>query len=89
MFKESESLNALVFSHSKDLFEDPETLSFLKKFNDINFIDYSEVDPTSCTWIDVDKKMPAHKGHDIPTLECFTEYVEKNNYIINYLESIF
>jgi hypothetical protein len=89
MFKESESLNALVFFHSKDLFEDSETLSFLKKFNDINLIDYSEVDPTSCTWSDVDKKMPAHEGHAIPTSECFTEYVEKNNYIINYLESIF
>ena len=50
---------------------------------------YSEVDPTSCTWADVDKKMSAHEGHDIPTSECFTEYVEKNNYIINYLESIF
>jgi len=89
IFNQSDSLNAILFAHNKDVFEDPETLSFFKKFKGLQFIDYSEVRPTTCSWADVDKKMESNKGHDIPQSTCFTKLVDKNNYFINYLESIF
>ena len=89
IFNQSDYLNALLFAHANDVFEDPETLSFFKKFKGLQFIDYSEVKPKTCTWADVDKKMPSHKGHNLPQSSCFTKFVDKNNYFINYLESIF
>ena len=89
MFNYDRSLNALIFSHSNDAFEDPETLSFLKEFEEVNFIDYSKLKPTSCKWADINKNMPNHEGHAIPQSECFTKFIEKNNYFIKYLESIF
>ena len=85
----SQTLNALVFAHNKDKWEDQETLSFLKNFKDLNFVDYSDLKPTSCTWADVDRKMESNKGHSIPQSKCFTKYVEKNNYFINYIETLF
>ena len=85
----SQTLNAIVFAHNKDKFEDQETLSFLKNFKDLNFVDYSDLKPTSCTWADVDRKMESDKGHSIPQSKCFTTYVEKNNYFINYIETLF
>ena len=85
----SQTLNALVFAHNKDKWEDQETLSFLKNFKDLNFVDYSDLKPTSCTWADVDRKMESDKGHSIPQSKCFTKYVEKNNYFINYIETLF
>jgi len=89
IFKQSDSLNALLFAHDKDVFENPETLYFFKKFRGLQFIDYSELKPTTCIWADVDKKMKSNKGHNIPQSTCFTKFVDKNNYFINYLESIF
>ena len=89
IFKKSNSLNAIIFSHSKDDFEDPETLSFFKEFKGMQFIDYSEVKPTSCNWADADKKMPSNNGHYIPQSSCVTKYINDNNYLINYLEKIF
>ena len=88
IFNQSDSLNAILFTHNKDVFEDPETLSFFKKFKSLQFIDYSEVKPTTCTWADVDIKMESNKGHDIPQSTCFTKFIDKNNYLINYLENI-
>ena len=87
--RKSDTLNAIVFAHHKDKFEDIETLSFLKKFNGMNFIDYSNLKPTSCTWADVDKKMENDKGHNIPQSECFTKFIEENDYFINFLKTLF
>ena len=89
ILNQSNSLNAILFAHSKDVFEDPDTLSFFKNFKDLQLIDYSELKPTSCNWADVNKKMKSNKGHDIPQSSCFTKFIDKKNYFINYLESIF
>ena len=89
IFNQSDSLNALLFAHDKDVYEDSDTLSFFKKFKGLQFIDYSEVKPTTCTWADVNKKMESNKGHNIPQSTCFTKFINKNNYLINYLENIF
>ena len=88
IFNQSDSLNALLFAHDKDVYEDSDTLSFFKKFKGLQFIDYSEVKPTTCTWADVNKKMESNKGHNIPQSTCFTKFIDKNNYLINYLENI-
>ena len=89
ILNQSNSLNAILFAHNKDVFEDPDTLSFFKNFKDLQLIDYSELKPTSCNWADVNKKMESNKGHDIPQSSCFTKFIDKKNYFINYLESIF
>ena len=82
------TINAIVFAHKDDVFEDPQTLSFFAKFKGMEFIDYSELKPTKCTWADVDKKMPSNKGHNIPQSKCFTKYLEEKNYLISFLENI-
>ena len=89
IFKQTDYLNAIIFAHSNDNFEDPETLSFFKEFKGMQFIDYSEINPATCNWADVDKKMPSNKGHYIPQSSCVTKYINDNNYLINYLEKIF
>ena len=89
IFKQKDSLNALLFAHSNDSFETPQTLSFFKLFNNIEFIDYSALKPTSCNWADIDKKMSIENGHAIPQSSCFTNYIKENKYFIKYLESLF
>ena len=88
IFKQKDSLKALLFAHSNDVFETPQTLSFFKLFNNIEFIDYSELKPTSCNWADIDKKMSIENGHVIPQSSCFTNFVKENKYFIKYLESL-
>ena len=56
------SINAILFAHDKDIFEDTQTLSFFKKFKDLKFIDYSKLKPTSCKWANSDSNMDAGKG---------------------------
>ena len=89
LIKQADYLNALIFAHTNDEFEDPETLSFFKEIEGVKFIDFTELDPTTCNWADVDKKMPKGAGHNIDQSECFTKYIEKNNYYIEYLKSLF
>ena len=89
ILNQSNSLNAILFAHNKDVFEDLDTLSFFKKFKDLQLIDYSELKPTSCNWADVNKKMEANKGHGIPQSSCFTKFIDKKDYFTSYLESIF
>ena len=62
----SYTLDLGIFSHSNDAYEDPKTLSFLKEFEKVDFIDYSKLKPTSCQWADVDWNMEDHNGHAIP-----------------------
>jgi len=87
--QKSSTLNALVFIHNDDVFETPQTLSFLNSFNDIHIVDYSELEATECTRANVNKKMRLGKGHDIPESSCFTNYIKENKYFIKYLESLF
>ena len=87
-FNKADKINAIVFAHKDDIFEDPKTLSFFKNFKDFNLIDYSELKPTSCTWADGNEKMTANKGHNIPQSKCFTKYLEDKNYLISFLENI-
>jgi dienelactone hydrolase len=87
-FNKADKINAIVFAHKDDIFEDPETLSFFKNFKDFNLIDYSELKPTSCTWAGGNEKMTADKGHNIPQSKCFTKYLEDKNYLISFLENI-
>tara|TARA_A100000164_G_scaffold255485_1_gene227625 strand:- start:670 stop:1602 length:933 start_codon:yes stop_codon:yes gene_type:complete len=80
------SINAILFAHEKDIFEDIETLSFFKKFEDLKFVDYSMLKPTSCKWANTSSNMDAGKGHNIPQSRCFTKFVKENNYLISFLE---
>ncbi len=89
IFKQTDSLSAILFAHNNDEFENPNTLSFFKSFKDLKFIDYSQLKPTNCDWADIDKKMSETNGHSIPQSTCFTHFIEKNNYFIKYLDSIF
>lgn len=87
--KKTDTLNSLVFLHSNDEFETPETLSFLKDFNDINIIDYTDLKATECIWADNGKFMHMEDGHAIPESSCFTEFEKKNKFILNYLTKIY
>ena len=87
-FSKADKINAIVFAHKDDIFEDPKTLSFFKNFKDLKLIDYSEIKPTSCTWADGNEKMTTDKGHNIPQSKCFTKYLEDKNYLISFLENI-
>ncbi len=84
----ADKINAIVFAHKDDIFEDPKTLSFFENFKDLNLIDYSEIKPTSCNWADVNEKMTPDKGHNIPQSKCFTKYLEDKNYLTTFLENI-
>ena len=84
----ADKINAIVFAHKDDIFEDPKTLSFFENFKDLSLIDYSEIKPTSCTWADVNEKMTPDKGHNIPQSKCFTKYLEDKNYLTTFLKNI-
>ena len=71
----------LVYSHNKDGFETPETLSFLSNSKAVQFIDLSD---TSCKG-----EAKFGKYHGIPSTKCFADKEPKNKYIIKYLEEIF
>ena len=86
--KKADTINAIVFAHKDDTFEDPKTLSFFENFKDLNLIDYSELKPTTCTYAWEDKKMSSDKGHNIPQSKCFTKYLDDKNYLISFLENI-
>ena len=88
-FYKAEKINAIVFAHKDDIFEDPKTLSFFENFKNLDLIDYSELKPTKCTWADGNEKMQSNKGHNIPQSKCFTKYLEDKNYLISFLENIF
>ena len=87
-FYRAKKINAIVFAHKDDIFEDPKTLSFFENFKNLNLVDYSELKPTECTWADGNEKMQSNKGHNIPQSKCFTKYLEDKNYLISFLENI-
>ncbi len=88
IFNKANSLNAILFAHDKDVFEDTNTLSFFKKFKGLKFIDYTILKPTSCKWANVDSNMGPGKGHNIPQSRCFTNFIKEKNYLIDFLENI-
>ena len=69
-----------MFAIKGESHETPETLSFLKDINKIHFIDYSNIE---C-------KGNKHRILVWPkkSAECFADYIEKNNYLVNYLSSL-
>jgi len=71
----------LVYSHDKDSFETPETLSFLSNSKAVQFIDLSD---TSCKG-----KAKFSKYHGITLTKCFADKEPKSKYIVKYLEEIF
>ena len=77
-------INSLIFIHDKDPFENSETLSFLKKINRIQIINYTNF---GC-------KKPygtTHHNHPVYPKEntCFAKWEVKYKYIINYLKGLF
>ena len=86
--KKTKNMNSIIFVHDKDKFETPQTLSFFKEVKGVKFIDYSELKPTNCKWADANHNMGPSDGHDIPQSNCFTKYIDKKNYLINFLERI-
>ena len=86
--KKSNSINSIIFTHNKDKYETPETLSFFRDIKGVKFIDYSELKPTNCKWADANHNMGPSDGHDVPQSICFTNFIEKNNHLIKFLEQI-
>ena len=71
----------LVYSHNKDSYKTPETLSFLSNSKAVQFINLSD---TSCKG-----KVTFGGYHGITSTKCFAEKEPKSKYIVKYLEEIF
>jgi hypothetical protein len=79
-------INSLVFIHDDDGLEDSTTLSFLTKMNKVKTINYTDFgcEPP------LNNKYKAHIFPIYPEKDsCFTKWEKKNNYIIDYLNSIY
>ena len=73
--------NVLVFSHTKDKYENPRTSKFLSNSENVKFIDVSD---TKC------KGKIIYGGyHGITLTKCFSEKDPRRNEIINYLNKIY
>lgn len=79
--KLSDSSNIIVYSHDRDEFENPSTLTFLSKLNNIGFIDLSS---SLCKG-----KTMTGGDHGIPLNKCFAVQEKKDENIFNYLKRIF
>ena len=79
--KLSDSSNIIVYSHDRDEFENPSTLTFLSKLNNIGFIDLSS---SLCKG-----KTMTGGDHGIPLNKCFAVQEKKNENILNYLREVF
>ena len=79
--KLSDSSNIIVYSHDRDEFENPSTLTFLSKLNNIGFIDLSS---SLCKG-----KTMTGGDHGIPLNKCFAVQEKKNENILNYLKRVF
>jgi hypothetical protein len=79
--KLSDSSNIIVYSHDRDEFENPSTLTFLSKLNNIGFIDLSS---SLCNG-----KTMTGGDHGIPLNKCFAVQEKKNENILNYLREVF
>ena len=79
--KLSDSSNIIVYSHDRDEFENPSTLTFLFKLNNIGFIDLSS---SLCKG-----KTMTGGDHGIPLNKCFAVQEKKDENILNYLKRVF
>ena len=79
--KLSDRSNIIVYSHDRDEFENPSTLTFLSKLNNIGFIDLSS---SLCKG-----KTMTGGDHGIPLNKCFAVQEKKNENILNYLREVF
>ena len=79
--KLSDSSNIIVYSHDRDEFENPSTLTFLSKLNNIGFIDLSS---SLCKG-----KTMTGGDHGIPLNKCFAVQEKKDENILNYLREVF
>ena len=79
--KLSDSSNIIVYSHDRDEFENPSTLTFLSKLNNIEFIDLSS---SLCKG-----KTMTGGDHGIPLNKCFAVQEKKDENILNYLKRVF
>ena len=79
--KLSDSSNIIVYSHDRDEFENPSTLTFLSKLNNIGFIDLSS---SLCKG-----KTMTGGDHGMPLNKCFAVQEKKNENILNYLREVF
>ena len=79
--KLSDSSNIIVYSHDRDEFESPSTLTFLSKLNNIGFIDLSS---SLCKG-----KTMTGGDHGIPLNKCFAVQEKKDENILNYLKRVF
>ena len=79
--KLSDSSNIIVYSHDRDEFESPSTLTFLSKLNNIEFIDLSS---SLCKG-----KTMTGGDHGIPLNKCFAVQEKKDENILNYLKRVF
>lgn len=79
--KLSDSSNIIVYSHDRDEFENPSTLTFLSKLDNIGFIDLSS---SLCKG-----KIMTGGDHGIPLNKCFAVQEKKNENIFNYLREVF
>ena len=71
----------LIYSHAKDQYENPETLSFLSNSKTIEFVDLSK---TSCKG-----KFKFGKYHGITQTKCFADKDSNSKNLIKYLKEIF
>ena len=79
-------INSLVFIHDDDGLEDSKTLSFLTKMNKVQTINYTNF---GCEF-PLGGKYKAHIFPIIPEKDsCFTKWEKKNNYVIEYLNSVY
>ena len=79
--KLSDSSNIIVYSHDRDEFESPSTLTFLSKLNNIEFIYLSS---SLCKG-----KTMTGGDHGIPLNKCFAVQEKKDENILNYLKRVF
>ena len=83
-FMKLSEINSLVFIHDKDPWENSETLSFLNNINKIQIINYTNFECKGKFGANAHYH-PVYPKED----NCFAKWEAKNNYIVNYLESIF
>ena len=77
IINQSDTLNALVFSHKDDPWHDEYIFSFFEKFHKMNIIDPSSSLPCKTS------------GHGVAYSDCFELYEEENKFIENYLKKLF
>ena len=80
-FGDFTKLNAIILTHDKDNYNSPNDYSFLKKSNDVFFINISD---SKCK-----KKATLGGYHGLALTRCYADEEKKENYLINYLGKLF